>query len=192
MAKTQGQRSSKKHVRLRVATLLALCSLGVFAAIASAAESSPTPEAAPQSAAPAGPEGPAPDAAPAASRPSPTQAEPSNNVTPASELPSPPSQSAPRRPPARGTRSERGARARQGASGRRRTHAGPSAGTRSVSRARGAPAILASPTASPLPSHHDGTLLLLASLALGVLALAGLMLLRVLTRVERLSHARLA
>jgi hypothetical protein len=192
MAKTQGQRSSKKHVRLRVAILLALCALGVFAAIASATESPPTPEAAPPSAAPAGPESPAPEPAPAASRPSPAPADPSHNATPASALASPPSQSAPRRQPAPRTRSERGARARHGVSGRRRVHADPSAGTRSVARARGGPAIVARPTASPLSSHRDGALLLLASLALGALALAGLMLLRLLTRLERLSHGSLA
>jgi hypothetical protein len=37
-------------------------------------------------------------------------------------------------------------------------------------------------------SHGDGTLLLLASGALGVVALAGLTLVRLLMRLERLSH----
>jgi hypothetical protein len=41
-------------------------------------------------------------------------------------------------------------------------------------------------------SRRDGKLLLLASLALGVLALAALTLVRLLMRLERLSHQGLA
>jgi hypothetical protein len=37
-------------------------------------------------------------------------------------------------------------------------------------------------------SRRDGKLLLLASLALGVLALAGLTLVRLLMRLERMTH----
>jgi hypothetical protein len=44
------------------------------------------------------------------------------------------------------------------------------------------------PAFVPATGHRDGTLLLAAAVALGVLALAGLSLLRLLTQFGRLSH----
>jgi hypothetical protein len=50
------------------------------------------------------------------------------------------------------------------------------------------PSIVAAPTLSAAPAHRDGTLMLLAALALGLLALASLTLLQLLMRLGRLSH----
>jgi hypothetical protein len=44
--------------------------------------------------------------------------------------------------------------------------------------------------AAQSPDHHDATLLLLSSLALGVLALASMSLLRMLMQLGRLPHGR--
>jgi len=198
MGKAQFLRSSKLRVRLGGSVLLAWCLLTLLAGLARAAESSPSPEPAPPSAAAqAGaesptPESPTPESAPQAGRPSPAPAEPpAQPAAPVSEAPTAQAESEPRRLSARGTRSNRGARSRRGHSPRRPTPA-DRARARKQTHARSGSALLASPTASGVSSHGDGKLLLLASLALGVVALAGLTLVRLLMRLERLSHQGLA
>jgi hypothetical protein len=194
MGKAEFLRSSKSHVRLGGSVLLALCLLTLLAGPARAAENAPSPEPAPPSAAAQGgvesptPESPTPESAPQAERPSPAPAEPSSQpAAPVSEPPSAPAESEPRRLPVRGTRSNRVARSRRAHAAR---HTTPThhARARKQTQAKRGSAILASPTVSGVSGHADGTLLLLTSGALGVLALAGLTLVRLLMRLERLSH----
>jgi hypothetical protein len=194
MGKAEFLRSSKLHVRLGESVLLAFCLLTVLAGPVRAAESAPSPEPAPPSATAQGgvesptPESPTPESAPQAGRPSPAPAEPSSQpAARVSEPPSAPAESQPRRLPVGGTRSNPGARSRRAHAA---SHPTPSrrARARKQAHARRGPALLASPTVSPVAGHRDGTLLLLASGALGVVALAGLTLVRLLIRLERLSH----
>jgi hypothetical protein len=189
MGEAQRPRSSKP-ARLARTALLALCSLGLAGAPARAAETGPAPERAPETAATTrSSEGPGPDSAPTTAAPPrpPTAPEPSAPavIGPASAAPLPsaraPATHASPRPGTRPHVRRAPAVARHVAPAR---HHKPARAGRSRS-------FTAWPTASPLLSHRDGTLLLLlASIALGMLALSGLTLQRLLTRLGGLSHER--
>lgn len=176
---------SSKRVRLGEPVLLALCLLGLLSAPAWAAESPPAPEPAPPSAtSPGGGESPAPESVPQASAPAPAG---SSHAAPRAAEAGGATQSTPTRPAVGRTPSRRGAptrrtSAQRGVQARRARKRAP---------ARSGPSTIAAPTASPVSSHPNRTLMLLASLALGLLVLAGVTLLRLLIRLGRLSEGEL-
>jgi hypothetical protein len=178
---------SSKRVRLGEPALLALCLLGLLSAPAWAAESPPSPEPAPPSAAAsAGAESPAPESVPQASAPAPTGS--SQAASPAAGGEGAPPRSTPSGPAGGRTRSKHGAPTPHRSS--QRPAQAPRAGKRAT--AHSGPSAIAVAGASAVSSHRNGTLMLLASLALGLLALAAATLMRLLIRLGRLSDGRLA
>jgi hypothetical protein len=188
MGAAQRPRSSQLTWPFKAAALV-LCLLGAAVTPASGAEPTPAPEAAPPSAPAAakGAEGPVPDVPPQTTQPlrsalspgaaAPRTPAPTNTYTYAS----------PHRafPSASSTHARRQRR-------RPAPHGAPA--TRRAGRAhahhKGLPP--AASAAVVEPSRPNSTLLLLASLALGLVAVAGFVLLQMLMRFERVSHARAA
>ena len=188
---TQRPRSAKRVSLGRVAWL-AVCSLLLAPAPAGAAEGSPSPEVAPPSAAPtASAEAPTPDTPPQAAQTAPP---PAAAVPSASAAPSPAGASTGASAPAR-----QGARGRpRGDGARRPRHAGAVSSRQRVglpephlAQVRGRLTPLVAPSLSPAPGHREGTLMLYAALALGLLSIAGASLLRMLWQLGQfggLSH----
>jgi len=182
MGQAQRPRSSKR-VRFGVAILLGSCSLLWIPALAGAAESSPTPEAAPPSAtSTARLESPTPDV-------SASQSSPPAPVAPARSAPSPHEPSATEAPssPSSGPGTARPHTRRSSSPGRKATLSKPHKAAQGHARPYHR---LSGQVAAQSPDHHDATLLLLSSLALGVLALASMSLLRMLMQLGRLPHGR--
>jgi hypothetical protein len=189
------RRRSSKLARSCVAASLCLCLVCLSVAPAWAAEGHPAPEAAPPSAPSGGAEGPRPDATPqpAQAPPSAPAAAPSTPTEPAPPSVTPRSSSAGQPAATRGP-AKHAARARRShssstAHGPVNPRARKPAPAPKPARDRGGHSIAAKPAALPVGAHRDGALLLGAALALGVLALAGMSLLRLLTQFGRLSHA---
>jgi DNA polymerase-3 subunit gamma/tau len=185
MGEGQAPRSAKL-ARLGAAAVLALCLSSLAASPARAAEGGPAPEPAPPSApSSSGPEGPRPDATPQAPPPAAARAPivPATPVAPSSATPPPTSaRGHARQAPARPTLRHRRRRAPA------ITHPRASRPARAHKRTAAAASKIPAPAPVSGPGHRDGTLLLAAALAAGLLALASLSLLRLLTRFGRLSH----
>ena len=181
MGEAQRPRSSKR-ARFGAASLLGSCSLLCIPALAGAAESSPSPEAAPPSATSTTLlENPTPDVSPSQSSPAP--------VAPARSAPSPAEPSVIEAPssPSRGPRTARAHTRRSTSLHRRATLSRPRKAAHGHARPHHR---LSGQVATAGLDHHDATLLLLSSLALGILALASASLLRLLMQLERLPRGR--
>jgi hypothetical protein len=190
----EGQRPRSSKLALPgVAALLGVCLWSLAGTPARAGESHPTPEPAPQSAPGTSPEGPRPDATPQPPQapPSAGAAAPSAPSAPAEPSATPPYTRAAgaattHAPPKHASHPRR--RSSHATVHRPARHGHTPSRERKPARHLGKPSSAVAPPSVAASGHRDGTLLLAAALALGVVALAGASLLRLLTQFGRLSH----